>query len=153
MKISRINVYLVELPVPGGSYRISRGRDYKAFTSAIVVIDTDDGVSGIGESCPFGAAYSAAFPGGIAPGIAEMAPFLLGQDPRDLAGINQLMDTSLIGHGYVKSAVDIACWDILGKSSNMPIHRLIAGQTAAKPGAIANDHQVAVTRCDIRMPR
>lgn len=128
MKISRISVHLVELPVPNGSYRISHGRDYRSFTSAVVIVETDAGLYGIGESCPFGAAYAAAFAGGIAPGIAEIAPFLFGRDPRDIADINQVMDASLIGHGYVKSAVDIACWDILGKSTNTPIHRLIGGR-------------------------
>jgi L-alanine-DL-glutamate epimerase-like enolase superfamily enzyme len=69
-----------------------------------------------------------AFAGGLPGGIAELGPQLLGQDPTRIRAINALMDNRLGGHHYVKSAVDIACWDILGKSAGQPIATLLGGR-------------------------
>ncbi len=42
-------------------------------------------------------------------------PSSSGENPLELARINARMDYLLQGHPYVKSAVDVACWDVLGK--------------------------------------
>jgi L-alanine-DL-glutamate epimerase-like enolase superfamily enzyme len=60
-------------------------------------------------------------------GLEELAPHLLGADPTELLVLNRLMDKQLKGHPYVKSAVDVACWDILGKVTGMPVARLLGG--------------------------
>jgi len=57
----------------------------------------------------------------------EVAPALLGKDPRHCDRINQVMDESLAGHPHVKAALDVACWDIFGKATNMPICDLLGG--------------------------
>ena len=56
-------------------------------------------------------------PPACAPGIEEIGPKLLGLDPRDLGVLNRRMDQALRGHPYVKSGIDVACWDILGKAT------------------------------------
>ena len=48
-------------------------------------------------------------------GIKELGPKLIGKDPTQLKVINRFMDYELKGHPYVKSPIDMACWDILGK--------------------------------------
>ena len=48
-------------------------------------------------------------------GIKELGPKLIGQDPTQLKVLNRFMDYELKGHPYVKSPIDMACWDILGK--------------------------------------
>jgi cis-L-3-hydroxyproline dehydratase len=42
--------------------------------------------------------------------------------------VNRYMDSALRGHPYVKSALDIACWDILGKASGLPLYSLLGGR-------------------------
>jgi cis-L-3-hydroxyproline dehydratase len=42
--------------------------------------------------------------------------------------VNGLMDAALRGHPYVKSALDMACWDILGKVSGQPVVTLLGGR-------------------------
>lgn len=128
MKISRISVYQTWLSVPGGGYQVSKGRSSPSYNATIVVIDTDAGITGVGESCPMGANYLPAFPDGVRAGMVEIAPHLLGQDPRRLSQINMTMDAALMGHPYIKSPVDIACWDILGKSVGLPIYELMGGR-------------------------
>ena len=38
------------------------------------------------------------------------------------------MEENLAGHSYVKAAIDIACWDILGKAVNLPLCSLLGGR-------------------------
>jgi len=132
MKITRLRIYQVDLPLDK-PYALSGGRlHYSALDSTIVVIETDQGLFGIGESCPWGASYLPAFALGVRAGLAELAPHLLGCNPLNLNAINQVMDQALPGHPYVKTAIDMACWDILGRHSNLPVHALLGGRLNAE---------------------
>ena len=82
MKIERIDVFQVDLPYRHGVYRLSGGRTYESFDATIVRIITDTGIDGWGESTPFGSTYVAAHALGVRAGIAEIAPTLMGLDPR-----------------------------------------------------------------------
>ncbi|MEM1067555.1 MAG: cis-3-hydroxy-L-proline dehydratase [Planctomycetota bacterium] len=128
MKISRINVYQVDLPLREGRYSWSEGKSVDVFDSTVVEIETDSGIRGYGEVCPLGPVYLPAYARGVRAGIAELAPSLIGDDPRQLLVINDKMDRQLKGHPYVKSAIDIACWDVLGKASGLPVCELLGGR-------------------------
>ncbi len=90
---------------------------------------TNTGIEGWGESTPFGATYIASHALGTRAGIAEIAPSLLGRDPRQVDRINDAMDFALIGHNHAKTALDVACWDIFGKSVGLPVCELLGGGT------------------------
>ena len=128
MKIAAINVFQVDLPLREGSYRWSGGKSVTVFDSTVVELVTDAGVSGWGEACPLGPVYLPSYAAGCRTGIAEVAPALLGADPRQVAVINRLMDQALAGHPYVKSALDMACWDLLGKAGGQPVCTLLGGR-------------------------
>jgi len=93
-----------------------------------VRIDTDLGVTGWGEVCPLGPFYLPAFGQGARAGLYELAPHLIGAPPLELGRLNRRMDAVLKGHPYVKSAVDMACWDILGKAAGLPVCELLGGR-------------------------
>ena len=128
MKIKKIEVYQVDLPYSGGTYELSGGRTYTSFDATIVRIVTECGLEGWGESTPFGSTYIAAHALGVRAGIAEIAPSLIGADPRHVDRINDQMDQALIGHNHAKTALDVACWDIFGKSVAMPVCDLLGGR-------------------------
>jgi L-alanine-DL-glutamate epimerase-like enolase superfamily enzyme len=128
MKITRIAAYRVELPLHEGSYKWSGGKSVDVFDSTIVRVETDEGVVGHGEVCPLGPFYLPAYAAGVRAGIAELAPHLIGQDPTELGKLNELMDKAMKGHPYVKSGIDIACWDILGQVSGVPVCTLLGGR-------------------------
>jgi cis-L-3-hydroxyproline dehydratase len=138
MKIKRIDVYQVDLPYSGGVYLLSGGREYRSFDATIVRIETDTGLEGWGESTPFGSTYVASHALGVRAGIAEIAPALLGLDPRRVDRINDAMDDALLGHMHAKTALDVACWDIFGKSVNMPVCELLGGRTDVKMPIISS---------------
>ncbi len=128
MKISVIRVYQVDLPLVEGRYSWSEGKFVEVFDSTIVELITDDGQSGFGEVCPLGPFYLPAYGPGARAGIGELAATLLGQDPIAIGPMNRLMDKALLGHPYVKSAVDMACWDLLGKATGKSICDLMGGR-------------------------
>jgi L-alanine-DL-glutamate epimerase-like enolase superfamily enzyme len=127
MKISKITVWQVNLPLHEGDYKWSGGKSVKTFDSTIVGVETDEGVSGYGEVCPLGPVYLASYAKGVRVGIEELGPSLLGENPLHLEKLNRLMDQAMKGHPYVKSAIDVACWDILGKVSGLPVSSLLGG--------------------------
>lgn len=128
MKIVRITVYQITLPLQH-PYRLSGGQLlFEKLDSTIISIETDRGVVGWGEACPWGSTYLPAFGKGVRAGIAEIAPQLIGQDSCRLDVINRHMDKALPGHPYAKSALDMACWDIHGKTTGLPLCDLLGGR-------------------------
>ena len=128
MKIKRIFAHRVELPLHEGSYKWSGGKSVTVFDSTIVGVETDTGLTGYGEVCPLGPFYLPAYAEGVRAGLRELGPHLLGMDPRELSVLNHRMDAALKGHPYVKSGIDIACWDILGQTSGLPVCVLMGGR-------------------------
>ena len=128
MKISKISVFQVDLPLHEGSYNWAGGKSVKIFDSTVVRVETDEGITGHGEVCPLGPVYLPAYAEGARAGIQVLAPALLGQDPTQLAKLNRHMDATLKGHPYVKSAIDMACWDILGQATGQPVCNLLGGR-------------------------
>ena len=128
MKIMAIRVYQVDLPLVEGRYTWSDGRYVEVFDSTVVEIETDSGLRGYGEVCPLGPFYLPAFGAGARAGIGELAPHLIGLDASAIGPLNAIMDSALLGHPYVKSAIDMACWDLLGKSTGRPVCDLLGGR-------------------------
>jgi L-alanine-DL-glutamate epimerase-like enolase superfamily enzyme len=128
MKIREIRGYRVELPLHEGSYNWSGGNAVTVFDSTVVAVETDTGLTGWGEICPLGPAYLPAYAAGARTGIVELGSQLLGLDPTQLGPLNHRMDQALRGHPYAKSAVDMACWDLLGKASGQSVATLLGGR-------------------------
>lgn len=128
MRITRISAFQVDLPLHEGSYNWSGGKSVSVFDSTIVRVETDAGVTGWGEVCPLGPFYLPAYARGVRAGLEELAPHLIGQDPTALLTLNRVMDAALKGHPYVKSPIDMACWDILGKVTGQSVCTLLGGR-------------------------
>lgn len=94
----------------------------------IVEVFTDAGLVGIGNAA-------------LAPQVTKqvidsyLAPLLLGQDPWDIEFLWQHMYRKTMAFGrkgigmVAISALDIALWDVLGKSARQPVYRLLGGRT------------------------
>ena len=128
MKITAVNVYQIDLPLKEGRYAWADGKFVEVFDSTIVRIETAEGISGFGEVCPLGPFYLPSYAAGARTGIGELAPHLIGLDPCQTGVINETMDFAMRGHPYVKSALDMACWDILGKATGQPVCNLLGGR-------------------------
>ncbi len=128
MKIQTIRAYQVDLPLKEQIYKWSEGKSVSVFDSTVVEIITDTGLHGYGEVCPLGPFYLPAYAGGVRAGIAELGPQLIGENPILIEQLNRDMDRKLLGHPYVKSGIDMACWDLLGKVCQQPVCNLLGGR-------------------------
>lgn len=119
MHITNVQLAVVEIPqiAPIAPYR-SHLRTSSTTRSAIVQIDTDDGVSGCGE-------FNVNFLDGIsAKQWEEQArDWLIGRDPRNIATLHR--DSPF--DSLLKSGVELACWDICGKAVGLPVAMLLGG--------------------------
>jgi D-galactarolactone cycloisomerase len=127
MKIVRIEMSALKAKVAGS--HLTSTIDISSKESCIIRIFTDDGIFGIGD------AQRPESPSAMCYFIKDVfAPLLLGRDPRDIEDLWDSMYKVLRARGRTKgftiealSAVDIALWDILGKSLDVPAYRLLGG--------------------------
>ena len=115
MKISKISVFIVLAYRYTRAPTIGPAATVQVFDSTVVRIETDEGITGHGEVCPLGLVYLPAYAEGVRAGIQVLAPVLIGEDPTQLAKLNRHMDTTLKGHPYVKSGLDIPAGIFLAK--------------------------------------
>ncbi|MBX3567787.1 MAG: mandelate racemase/muconate lactonizing enzyme family protein [Rhizobiaceae bacterium] len=127
MKITSIDAFGYQLTYAHGEYVMSKGRAAQSQASTLVRIRTDAGIEGWGESSTLGGTYLPAFAGGTREAIRVLAAALIGLDPTNLSKVHQTMDAMLLGQANAKSAIDIACWDVLGKAAELPVATLIGG--------------------------
>lgn len=128
MRITQIDVYGYDLSYAFGTYVMSGGQVIETLPSTVVRIVTDEGVEGWGEVCPLGPLYLESFGAGARAALREIIPSLIGLDPANIASINRRMAQTLRGHRYAKSPIDIACWDILGKTTGQSVTTLLGGR-------------------------
>ena len=128
MKIKHIEIYGAHLAYAGGTYALSGGRSYTGFDATYARVITDTGLEGWGESTPFGATYIAADSASVRSGMDIAAPAIIGLDPRESDVIYHQMDAVMTGQRHVKTALDVACWDITGKAAGVPVYTLLGGQ-------------------------
>jgi L-alanine-DL-glutamate epimerase-like enolase superfamily enzyme len=127
MHITVCEVYSYMLTYAHGEYVMSGGRAAKAQPSTLVRLLTDDGLEGWGEVSTLAGTYLPSFTDGTRAAIQELASALIGLDPRNLSALHRTMNNVLMGQQSAKSAIDIACWDILGKSTGLSVATLLGG--------------------------
>jgi L-alanine-DL-glutamate epimerase-like enolase superfamily enzyme len=138
-KITEISMFSLDLPLKE-PYLLSRGRRFGGFDPTFVRVETDEGLVGWGELCPWGSSYLPGFPGGVRAAVAEMAPLLIGRDPRQPEVLTRHMDRILTGHIYAKAAIDYAVWDIAAQAAGVPLHVLLGGPEAPAVPLISSIH-------------
>ncbi|HCS92857.1 MAG TPA: muconate cycloisomerase, partial [Chromatiaceae bacterium] len=126
MRITRVSLYHKHLPMLCSSFTCSLEPGVNSADVVIVRVETDRGLTGYGEAGAVGGYPN--YAAGILAGSAELIRrHLIHTDPRDINAVAGLM--SLIeGHGSIKSAFDIACWDILGQYIGQPLYVLLGGK-------------------------
>jgi D-galactarolactone cycloisomerase len=138
MKITGIKSYVLVSKLEGYAFGWSQ-RVADRRQTAICVVDTDEGIQGLGEAFYFGGPSSI-----VAQIIDEaMGPLLLGRDPFDTDVIwshlyNWTRDQGQKGVTISAiSAIDIALWDIKGKALGLPVHKLLGGAYRTRARAYA----------------
>lgn len=155
MKIASVQATWVHVPIPPERQHTSDFGRIASFDSVLVRIETGDGLVGWGEA-KAGVGSAAACAGLAAVINHDYAPLLVGQDPRDIGRLwdvlyNTPREGYAVARGHVLpqlgrrglsisavAGVDIALWDILGKSLGAPVWRLLGGRRAPRMPAYAS---------------
>ncbi len=129
MKITAVETSLTTIPFDMGAKPVTFGGvGWQYMHTFWIRIVTDAGIEGWGEG--FGHACVQATKTAF---DTQIAPAIIGQDARDIAGIRSRLSKTLhlFGrngpHVFGLSGLDIALWDIAGKAANMPLWRLWGG--------------------------
>ena len=130
MKITRISLWHVPL-TSHETYYMAEGKTCDTVETVVVRLDTDAGLTGWGEYCAI-PHYLPAYARGVAPAITEMASQIIGHDPIGAPAFMHRLNKWLIGHGYAKSPIDMALWDINAKAANQPLYNLLGGLQATR---------------------
>ena len=131
MKITSVETVGVTLPMRRPHLSAVQARQ-RVFT--IVRLHTDAGLTGLGEATvlkewggPHMTYYGESHKT-VALVVGEyLAPALVGEDPFQIQAIHQKMDRAIKGHPYAKAALDIACYDVVGKALGVPVSTLLGG--------------------------
>jgi L-alanine-DL-glutamate epimerase-like enolase superfamily enzyme len=155
MRIKSAEAWWVRIPIEAGRQHRSDFGQLTTFDAAILRIETDDGLVGWGEG-KNAAGSSGTYAALVHMLNHEVAPRLVGCDPADIVQIWEMLyngvrheTASASGHAMPElsrrglslaaiSAVDIALWDILGKSLGQPVWRLLGGRKADRMPAYAS---------------
>ena len=155
MKITSVRAYWLRVPIPQEKVTVSDFGRNDSFNTTLVRIETDEGLVGHGEAkATVGSLGSQRAL--VATIEQELAPLVTGEDPRDIARLWEVMYNGSRAHyalsrgrvfpvlarrGTTISAIrgiDMALWDILGRSLNVPVHRLLGGKCRDRMPAYAS---------------
>jgi galactonate dehydratase len=130
MKITGIETYIV-------------GNPWKIWVFARVM--TDGGIYGIGEGSLGHMSHA------VEGAIQDIKQFVIGADPFDVEWITNRVTRDIYADGgQIKmsalAAIEIACWDIMGKATGLPVYKLLGGKCHPKLRAYANGWY----RCDLK---
>lgn len=125
MKVVSLETFIVNVPYK--RTEVSSVVFRSGVTSVIIKLTTDNGVVGWGEACSGADVYS------IEAAIKAMFPFIEGKSPWNSAELRRdafhrgLWAYRVSTGNFAWAAIDMALWDICGKSANLPVYKLLGG--------------------------
>jgi L-alanine-DL-glutamate epimerase-like enolase superfamily enzyme len=124
LKITDVEIFLFDIPLTS-PFRIAIG-EMTAATDLLVRIRTDQGVTGLGEACPFPpiSGETQATNAAAARAIRDM---IVGKDPLAIDDLVRLIGPIVHSNPSAVAAFDMAFHDILGKVAGLPLFRLLGG--------------------------
>jgi len=124
IKISSVDIYKADIQLKE-PFRIAIMEIVSAM-SIFVKVNTDAGIYGFGEANPTWAITGETQAINFA-GAVDLARLLIGKDPLNIEERNQELGRYLVRNSTIRSAFDIALYDILGKASGLPLYAVLGG--------------------------
>jgi L-alanine-DL-glutamate epimerase-like enolase superfamily enzyme len=126
MKITAIHLYAIHLPLHVPFVVSYHSYDY--MPSVIVKMETDEGIVGYGEAVADEHVTGESWEGVYQILKNTLAPIIMGKNPMEIEKLHDYMNKAIYGSPTAKAAIDIACFDIMGKKLNQPVYQLIGGK-------------------------
>ena len=128
MKITQLETIPVCVPLKAGLTTKTAHGEHIDSPYVIVRVHTDEGLIGLGEATLAPRWSGETSPGCVAVIQGLFAPLLVGQDPLDITSARQRMNSAIRLNPFTKAAVEMALWDLAGKSYGVPLYQLLGGQ-------------------------
>ncbi|MCC5801760.1 mandelate racemase/muconate lactonizing enzyme family protein [Rossellomorea vietnamensis] len=126
MIIKKINLYAIRLPLKQ-PFIISY-HTYEDMPSIILEMETDEGIIGYGEAVADEHVTGETWESTFQVLQHTLAPKMIGENPFHIEKIHELMDQAIYNAPTAKAAIDIACYDLIGKKVNQPVYQLLGGR-------------------------
>lgn len=127
MKITSFETLCPTIALKPAYHMITALGEHIDSTYVLVRLTSDSGQEGFGEAT-VSVRWSGETPVSAVDVIHNvLMPAILDYDIEDLEGIADQMDRVCIGNWFAKSAIEMACWDLVGKSQGKPIYDLLGG--------------------------
>lgn len=126
MKIAKIEVFAIHLPLIE-PFIISYA-SYDTMPSVIVKMTTDNGLVGYGEGVADEHVTGETLESTYQVITSTLAPKLIGENPANIERIHEIMDKAIYAAPTAKAALDIACYDVVGKALGVPVYDLLGGR-------------------------
>ena len=136
MKIARIEAIPVRIPLRPERRMISALGRQEVSDFALVRLTTDDGREGVGEATVTPRWSGETVWGARAIIEHVFGPALIGVDPGDREEVDRRLDALAVGNWFAKAALEMACWDVVGRKAGVPVYRLLGG--ACRPLTVRN---------------
>ncbi|MFN0055100.1 MAG: mandelate racemase/muconate lactonizing enzyme family protein [Planctomycetales bacterium] len=152
MRITRLEPIPIHVPLkPGMTTKTAHGVHAES-PYLILRVHTDAGIVGLGEAT-VAPRWSGETSASCVAVIQELiGPELVGQDPRQISLLRHRMDRCVKLNPFTKAAVEMALWDIAGKSAGVPVYQLLGGKVRESVpikmviGAFDTEHVVRLAR-------
>jgi muconate cycloisomerase len=128
MKIIRIEPIPICVPLKKGMTAKTAHGEHAVSPYVIVKVHTDVGLVGLGEATISGLWSGETQAGSVAAIRNFISPVLVETDPRDITAARRAMDFMIKLNPFTKAAVEMALWDIAGKSAGLPVYQLLGGK-------------------------
>lgn len=127
MKIAKIETYAVRIALRPERRMISALGQHVVSDYVLVRVISDTGLEGVGEATVMPRWSGETVHSAKALLDTIFVPALIGRDVADIDGTSKLLDQLCSYNWFTKSAVEMACWDLLGKEAGQPIYELLGG--------------------------
>jgi muconate cycloisomerase len=147
MKIVDVRTTVVSIP-RAATLTTAYGSTGAAIT-VVVELETDAGITGIGQTAVAPRSYGETAEGIAANIMAHLAPAVIGESPLDIERLTHKLDAALPHHWSSHAGVEFALWDLKGKALNAPLYQLLGGKVRDGlnlMGFVHNDTPEAMAR-------
>ncbi len=128
MKITRVEAIPIEVPLKQGMTTKTAHGEHIVSPYVVLRVHTDEGLTGLGEAT-VAPRWSGETSASCTAAIRELVePALQGEDPAEINRLCGVMDQVIKLNPFTKAGVEMALWDLAGKSAGKPLYQLLGGK-------------------------
>jgi muconate cycloisomerase len=127
MRIQSVEALPLRIPLKPAFCMVSALGRHDRSDYVLVRLSADNGAEGFGEATVMPRWSGETVAGAMAIIRDVFAPAVVGLDPADIEAVDRCLDSTCRHNWFAKAAIEMACWDLWGKSAGKPVYELLGG--------------------------